>query len=118
MQSEQGNIFGMYSKIGWETRGIHKYEYPSDDDCILFTLNKNKIYKAIKGQRQVCWIDNSYGFCLKSSIAFCNNFLKEKGRFSNIYENISSNFENCKLQDFNSGIKNFKFKDIEIFQIK
>ena len=107
----------MYSKIGWETRDIGKYEYPFDDDCIIFTLNKNKIYKIIKGKGNVCWVDNTYGFCLYDSNRYFNNFLKEKGKINIIHNNISSNFKNCKIEDFNSDLQNFKFKEIEIFQI-
>ncbi len=114
MKTEQGNSYGMYSKIGWETR--EKPEYLNDNDAILFSFKKNKIYKTIKGKSKICWINNTYGFCLYDSIGFNNNFLKKKD--NNIYTNITSNFENCEIEDFNSGFQNFKFKEIEIFHIQ
>lgn len=80
MKTEQGNSYGMYSKIGWETR--EKPEYLNDDEAILFSFKKNKIYKIIKGKGNVCWVDNTYGFCLYDSIRFFNNFLKEKGKIN------------------------------------
>ena len=41
MKTEQGNSYGMYSHIGWETR--EKCENQNDDKAFLFSLNKTKI---------------------------------------------------------------------------
>lgn len=113
MKTEQGNSYGMYSNKGWKATSF--FVYPIDNNSFLFSLNKSKIYKAIKGEAKVCWLDDSYGFWLSSSMGFYNNFLKiEK---NNIYKTIDC-YENCQAQDFNAGIYNFKFLEIEIFQIK
>ena len=97
MKTEQGNSYGMYSQIGWEIR--KDYEYPNDDNAFLFSLNRNQIYKAIKGKATVCWLGNDYGLWVTSSMGFYNNFLNEEK--NNIFNTIP-NFENCQKQNFNS----------------
>ena len=113
MKNEQGNTYGMYSEIGWETR--NNPEYRVDNYAFLFSLNKAKIYKAIKGKAHVCWIKNECGLWLFNTMGFYNNFLNKK-RDDNLYDS-SALFENSKIEDFNSGQKTFKFLEIEIFQI-
>ena len=118
MKTEQGNSYGMYSVLGWNTRNEeYKYEYPIDNRAFLFSLNKKKIYKAIDGKSKVCWVKNKVGLLLYYSMGFYDNFLHVKKNI-NLFSGISSNFENCKMEDFNEGIKEFKFLEIEIFQIK
>ena len=117
MKTEQGNSYGMYSILGWNTRNKeYEYEYPIDDNSFVFSLNKKKIYKAIKGKSKVCWVKNKVGFLLHYSMGFYDNFLHVKKNI-NLFSGISSNFENCKMEDFNEGIKEFKFLEIEIFNI-
>ena len=113
MKSEEGNSYGMYSAIGWKTR--KEFEYPIDDNSFLFSLNKKKIFRAKKGKVTICWIGNNVGLYISSTMGFHDKFLNEKN--NNIYSSISR-FENCKTEDFNSGKTNFKFLEIEIFQIK
>ena len=72
MKNEQGNTYGMYSEIGWETR--NNPEYRVDNYAFLFSLNKAKIYKAIKGKAHVCWIKNECGLWLFNTMGFYNNF--------------------------------------------
>ena len=113
MKSEEGNSYGMYSAIGWETR--KEFEYPIDDNSFLFSLNKKKIFRAKKEKVAICWIGNNVGLYISSTMGFHDKFLNEKNH--NIYSSITR-FENCKTEDFNSGKTNFKFLEIEIFQIK
>ena len=115
MKNEQGNSYGMYSHIGWETKV--KSEYRNDDKAFLFSLNKTKIYKAIKGRVKVCWLNNQRGLCILRAMGFYNNFLNEKSKY-NLCEDLSDIFENSKIEDFNSGQNEFKFLEIEIYQIK
>ena len=44
MKSEQGNRYGGYSNIGWESREINKWEYPIDDNAFLFSIDNQKIF--------------------------------------------------------------------------
>ena len=115
MKTEQGNSYGMYSEIGWETRTI-KYEYPKDNNAFLFSLNKKKIHKAIKGKVSICWVGNNVGLYIFNNIGFKDYFLNRINQ--NLTYVIKDDFENCKMEDFNSGLKEFKFLEIEIYQIK
>ena len=115
MKTEEEKSYGMYSEIGWETRN-EKKEYPKDDKAFLFSLSKNKIYKAKKGKVQVCWLNDTYGLWIAGSMGFFDHFLNKK-RSDNIWES-NTTFDNYKIEDFKSSIKTFKFSEIEIFQIK
>ena len=115
MKTEEEKSYGMYSEIGWETRN-EKNEYPKDDKAFLFSLSKNKIYKAKKGKVQVCWLNDTYGLWIAGSMGFFDHFLNKK-RSDNIWES-NTTFDNYKIEDFKSSIKTFKFSEIEIFQIK
>ena len=114
MKTEQGNSYGMYSKIGWETR--KKYEYLVDDNAFLFSLNKNKIYKALKGKTKICWLPFDNVLYIYGSMGFKDYFLNKEN--INLYDSIKNNFEDCKMEHFNSGLKEFKFLEIEVFQIE
>ena len=114
MKTEQGNSYGMYSKIGWETR--KKSEYPFDDNAFLFSLNKNKIYKALKGKTQICWLHFDNALYIYCSMGLNDYFLNIVNK--NLFDNINNYFEDCKMEHFNSGLKEFKFLEIEVFQIE
>ena len=116
MRSEQGNRYGGFSNIGWETRPKRKWEYPIDDNAFLFSLNKKNIFKAIKGKNKICWVNSDeYGLSFYTSLVFYNKFLTIKK--TNICDKISQSFENCNIKDFNSGITDCKFSELEVFQI-
>ena len=114
MKTEQGNSYGIYSHVGLETRV--NYEYPNDDKAFLFSLNKTKIYEAIKGKVKVCWVSYKAGLWIYGAMGFYDNFLNEKSY--NLIEGLSNKFEKSKIEDFNSGQNEFKFLEIEIYQIK
>ena len=116
MKSEQGNCYGGFSNIGWETRTIDNLEWPVDDNAFLFSLNNKKIFNAIKGKNKICWISNEYGLSFSGSLTFSDKFLTKSSR--NLYKEISENFENCTINDFNSGITHCKLSELEVFQIK
>ena len=116
MKSEQGNRYGGFSNIGWESRDKGKYEYPIDNNAFLFSIDNKKIFKAIKGKNKICWINSDeYGLCFYSSLTFYNQFLTEE-KFNLGYD-LTKNFEGCTLKDFNSGIEICKFLELEVFHI-
>ena len=117
MRSEQGNNYGGFSNVGWESRKVREYEYPIDDNAFLFSVNKKKIFNAKKGKNSICWINSDkYGLCFNGSLVFYNKFLTKEN--TNFYNTLSSHFENCSLNDFNSGIESCKFQELEVFEIK
>jgi len=116
MKSEQGNIYGGFTHIGWETRKVEKWEYPIDNKAFLFSLNKRKVYKAIKGKNKMCWVSSdSYGLSFYESLMFYNKFFKIEN--INIGDKTPLIFNDCKISDFNSGIKKCKLVELEVFQI-
>ena len=115
MKSEQGNIYGGFSHIGWESRN-KKSCYQIDNRAFLFSLSNKKLFEAIKGKAAICWINNDeYGLCFDGSLSFRNHFLTKETR--NLYNDISLYFKNCKVNDFNSGINECKLSELEVFQI-
>ena len=117
MKSEQGNIYGGFTHIGWETRKAEKWEYPIDNKAFLFSLNKKKVFKAIKGKNKMCWVSSdSYGLSFYESLMFYNKFFKVES--INIGDKTPLIFKDCKISDFNSGIKKCKLIELEVYQIK
>ena len=116
MKSEQGNRYGGFSNIGWESREKDNFEYPIDDNAFLFSIDKQKIFKAKKGKNKICWINgDEYGFCFYASLMLKNKFLtRENGNFG---KELTKNFAGCTLQDFNSGLAYCKFLELEVFHI-
>ena len=116
MKSEKGNRYGGFSNIGWESRERGKLEYPIDDNAFLFSIDKQKIFKAKKGKNKICWINgDEYGFCFYASLMLKNKFLtRENGNFG---KELTKNFEGCTLKDFNSGLVYCKFSELEVFHI-
>ena len=118
MKSEEGNIFGGFSEIGWKTRDQRRsYEYPIDDNAFLFSLKNSKIYKSIKGKAKICWIEKEYGLCFADSLVFYNNFYKCHNNYDNIYSNIENNFEGIKKEDLNEKFK-FGIPELEVYKIE
>jgi len=116
MKSEQGYIYGGFTHIGWETRKPEKWEYPIDNKAFLFSLNKKKVFKAIKGKNKMCWVSSdSYGLSFYESLMFYNKFFKVEN--INIGDKTPFIFKNCEISDFNSGIKKCKLVELEVYQI-
>lgn len=114
MKSEQGNIYGGFSNIGWETK--QNWVYPIDDNAFLFSVNKKKIFNAKEGKNKICWINSiDYGLCFCCSLVFYNKFLTIKN--FNVNNRISQNFENCSINDLNGGVLECKLSELEVFKI-
>ena len=116
--TEQNNIIGGYSQIGWETR--NKAVYPIDNKSFLFSITKNKIYPAIEGKNIVCWIESDCGLCFASSIGMKSKFMTEQKCW--IYSSICSYFSNLSSNvELNGGKLNmqndFKLLEYEVYQL-
>ena len=116
MKSEEGNKYGGFSNIGWETRNRGKWEYPIDDNAFLFSIDNKKIFKAKKGKNSMCWINSDeYGLSFYRSLMFYNHFMTVEK--TNLGIDIEKNFMNCNKNDFNSGLTSCKFSELEVFKI-
>ena len=116
MKSEEGNKYGGFSNIGWETRDKNKAEYPIDDNAFLFSLDNKKIFKAQKGRNKMCWINSDeYGLSFSGTLMFYNHFMTVK--HANIGHHIEVTFIDCHKNDFNSGLVSCKFSELEVFKI-
>ena len=115
--SEEGNIFGGYSKIGWDSRPISNPEYPNDEKAFLFSVNKNKIYPVINNKRQVCWIEKeNFALCFYSSCIIYNHFMSKKN--NSIGSQIKYNFEGMSASnELNGDNMTFKISEYEVFQL-
>ena len=115
MKSEQGKRYGGFSNIGWETRN-RNWEYPIDDNAFLFSLDSQKIFQAQKGNNKICWVSGAeYGLCFYAPLTFYNNFMTKEN--INLGNETKSNFINCNINEFNSGLVKCKFSELEVFAI-
>ena len=110
------NIFGGYTKIGFKTN--EKTEYIIDNNCFLFSINLKKIYPVKKDKKVICYTSAKLGLCFYASLGFYDHFLTKTN--SLICENDCKYFfENIPLNnEINGGKKNFKCKELEVFQLK
>ena len=116
--TEQNNIIGGYSQIGWETR--NNPEYPIDNKSFLFSITKKIIYPAIEGKNKVCWIGSNMGLCFYSSFGMNSKFMTEQNfhicrdicsYFSNLSSNVELNGGKLNMQN------DFKLLEYEVYQL-
>ena len=117
MQSDTGYIFGGYSKIGFQAVNEQSsMEYKIDNNSFLFSVNLKKIYPVIKDKQVICNVRDINGLCFYNSLVFYDNFMNEsKNIISQKIQNHFNGFENN--YEMNGGQKNFKFTEIEVFQL-
>ena len=115
IKSDIGKIFGGYCKIGFKSQD--KPEYKIDNNYFLFSVDLKKIYPVIENKRPICYIESTFGLCFYSCLVLYNGFTKEKSGFVCPKKN---GYFNGILNDYemNGGVRNFKCKDLEIFQLK
>ena len=113
MKSETDYMFGGYSKIGFKTS---EWDKKVDDNSFLFSINLKKIYPAIKGQKVISHAPESAGLCFYGSLAFYDKFMNQNNW--NSYSESSKYFNGLDHKyEINGGNYNFKFKEIEVFQL-
>ena len=116
IKSETEYIFGGYCKIGFKAN--KDKEYKIDNHCFLFSINLKKIYPVKKDKNVICYTSLKMGLCFYSSLGFYDHFFNNSKSFIGeedcklFFENIPSNNE------INGGQKNFKCKELEVFQLK
>ena len=112
--------FGGYTKRTWRGLNIKK----SDSDSFIFSLDKKKIYNAIKGKKVIGCFNDLSPYFLGAFKIYDNSFIRGGCLLKNekIYEidNIEELIfdENDKdLNETESEI-NFEIEDIEVYEIK
>ena len=111
IKSDTDYIFGGYSKIGFKSS--EKNQYLKDNNCFLFSYNLKNIYPVIKNKPAICHIQSTYGLCFSGSLAFYGNFMNNQ---RSIICGGTSCFSGLSVE-INGGKKNFKCKDLEVFQL-
>ena len=114
IKSDNGFIFGGYSKIGFKTTYIT--EYKIDNNSFLFSIDLKKIYPVIKDKEALLYNDNFYRFCFFDSLCFSDNFMNENDNHIDFY--IKQQFNGLKDDyEMNGGEKKIKIKELEVFQL-
>ena len=113
MQSEKLSVFGGYSKIGFKS---NKQNVEIDNNCFLFSIDRQKIFPVIK-ERPIIINNNNIGLCFSNSLFFFDNFMNKS--YKNINPFLTSNFSNIlAINDINYyGESEFKYNEIEVYQI-
>ena len=114
IQSDIGNIFGGYSKIGFKTS--NEPQHVIDNNCFLFSFDFKKIYPCVINKQHICHINDECGLCFTDSLCFFNNFMKEDDNLfykKTIRDYFNRLDEPCEM---NGGEDKFRCKELEVFQ--
>ena len=113
IETEEGRRFGGYTKIGFDSSCKSKI----DESAFLFSFDKMKIYKIMKGFKAIVCYPQS-GPCFFGSkndiIHIGDNFLTNYShteKKNNTYESLEEDYE------LNNGEPQFLVKELEIFKI-
>ena len=116
IQSDIGNIFGGYSKIGFKVS--NKAEYLVDNNCFLFSYEYKKIYPSVKDKQNICHISDYCGLCFTGSLGFFDKFMNSNDNWidkSNIQDHFNRLNEPCEM---NGGKNKFRIQELEVFQFQ
>ena len=116
IQSDIGNIFGGYSKIGFKVS--NKAEYLVDNNCFLFSYEYKKIYPSVKDKQNICHISDYCGLCFTGSLGFFDKFMNSNDNWidkSNIQDHFNRLYEPCEM---NGGKNKFRIQELEVFQFQ
>jgi phage shock protein A len=116
IQSDIGNIFGGYSKIGFKVN--NKAEYLVDNNCFLFSYEYKKIYPSVKDKQNICHISDYCGLCFTGSLGFFDKFMNSNDNWidkSNIQDHFNRLNDPCEM---NGGKNKFRIQELEVFQFQ
>jgi hypothetical protein len=116
IQSDIGNIFGGYSKIGFKVN--NKAEYLVDNNCFLFSYEYKKIYPSVKDKQNICHISDYCGLCFTGSLGFFDKFMNSNDNWidkSNIQDHFNRLDDPCEM---NGGKNKFRIQELEVFQFQ
>ena len=116
IQSDIGNIFGGYSKIGFKVS--NKAEYLVDNNCFLFSYEYKKIYPSVKDKQNICHISDYCGLCFTGSLGFFDKFMNSNDNWidkSNIQDHFNRLDDPCEM---NGGKNKFRIQELEVFQFQ
>ena len=114
IKTKNEEIFGGYTKIGFNSRG----KYCKDNNAFVFSISKKTIYN-IKNNVHAIFDSKERGPCFSGSnyyiISVKENMLKSKGNTciasESNYKGISKDYE------INNGQREFDINDIEVYQV-
>ena len=116
IQSDIGNIFGGYSKIGFKVS--NKAEYLVDNNCFLFSYEYKKIYPSVKDKQNICHISDYCGLCFTGSLGFFDKFMNSNDNWID-KSNIQDHFNRLnEPREMNGGKNKFRIQELEVFQFQ
>ena len=109
--------FGGFTSEGFDS----KSGYKKDNKAFIFSLNKKKIYEIKKGKNAICNSSN-YGPCFIGAkngsgyynISIKNDIFRDQQHTG---DNKNNSYEITYDFELNNGEKDFKIKQLEVFQI-
>ena len=120
IETNKNKKFGGYTKRTW--RGLNTKK--SDNDSFIFSLNKKKIYNAIKGKKVIGCLKELSAYFLGAFKIYDNSFIKGGCLLKNekIYEiddikELIYDENDNNLNEKDSELT-FDIEDIEVYEIK
>ena len=117
-ENDQGNIFGGYASIPWESKGV----YQNTPDSFVFTLTniyniEPTKFPSVNSGKEICDSSN-YGPCFGQGkdIGIFFNGTNYSG-FPKSYQDTSGKGKSIFTGNLNNNIKDLKIKEFEVFQL-
>ena len=115
IETKNGNIFGGYTSAQWP----EKNEKTKETTALLFSITKNKVYKAKENtygsvieNTDYCFPSFINGFSLKNNyFSSCWHNTKKLEVYQNTWDNFTYDYE------LNDGKENFEVKNLEVFKV-
>lgn len=110
VNTTEGLKFGGYTQLGFNSSN----QAIIDKDAFLFSFDPMKTYNAVEGKETIyCYSSSGPTFGYSSDIDIPDNYFYNQGA---VQTNMNR-FKTTKDYELNGGNKNFKFKEVEVFQI-
>ena len=131
IETKNGNIFGGYTSAQWPEKNEktketytsvqwpEKNEKTKETTALLFSITKNKVYKAKENtygsvieNTDYCFPSFINGFSLKNNyFSSCWHNTKKLEVYQNTWDNFTYDYE------LNDGKENFEVKNLEVFKV-
>ena len=109
IETDKGKRFGGYTSTNWEGKCIDKL----DEEAFVFSLDKMKTYENIKGEKAIGCYPKFGPVFLGCQIRIYDNAFQRGGT---TYEK-GLNFNTKEDFELTGGDREFKVKDIEVYEI-
>ena len=110
VKSGNNKRFGGYTTCNWQGNSIEK----KDDNAFVFSLDKMKIYKVIKGEDAIACYPKYGPIFLGCQIRIYDQFFKNGGT---TFEK-GLNYETEEDYELSGGLKKFDVKDLEVYSVE